>query len=223
MTEMNSSEKNLSTAQRPPEARNHKWLTVPNALTLIRALLIPLMVSEIMRTKGHGGFAILLFFLIWSTDILDGWIARRFNEVSDVGKVLDPFVDKVFQIVTAYALFLVDLLPLWVTVFLLVKDLLMIAASAFLWERGHAVSAKWYGKAATVLFAFAFASSFLIPYGFFVLSRVLLYSAVFMGAFAWLMYAKAYQSHLKASVSKQEEKMKEADQSAHGQIEEEHT
>lgn len=165
-----------------------KQLTVPNLLTILRASLIPVMVQQILVSNGQGWLAMLLFFGIWATDVLDGWIARHFHCVSDVGKVLDPLVDKIFQISTAYSLYLVGKMPLWVCLFLLVKDLAMILAGIFMWKRSCVVSAKWHGKIATVLFAFAFASVFLFSNASDPVSRRILYAAVFMAIVAWIGY-----------------------------------
>lgn len=165
-----------------------KQATVPNFLTIIRAIMIPIMAKQIISSKGEGLAATVLFFAIWLTDILDGWIARHFNCVSDLGKVLDPLVDKIFQITTALCLYFVAKLPIWVFIFLLVKDLAMIVASAFMWNRKFVVSAKWHGKLATVLFALAFGSVFLFRKYEFPIADIFLYAAVFMGAVAWFGY-----------------------------------
>lgn len=175
-----------------------KQITFPNMLTMIRAIMIPVMAKQILVSRGEGLLATILFFSIWGTDVLDGWIARRFNCISDLGKVLDPLVDKIFQITTALCLYLVDKLPIWVFIFLLVKDLAMILASIFMWNRKVVVSAKWHGKLATVLFALAFGTVFLFRKYDFPISHIFLYAAVFMGAVAWIGYLLDFIKNVKA-------------------------
>lgn len=140
-----------------------KQITIPNILTLVRLACIPWMAAEIYRSQGSSALSAILFLAIWATDILDGWIARNFNQISDVGKLLDPLTDKIFQVTTAIMMCLVGRLPLWVPIVLLVKEAIMIAGGAFLFNKNYVVSAKWYGKLTTVLLALAFAALFLLP------------------------------------------------------------
>ena len=74
-----------------------KQLTLPNLLSLLRLVAVPFMAREIYHYPERRVQAVVFFVAIWMTDMLDGWIARRFDQVSDVGKVLDPLVDKIFQ------------------------------------------------------------------------------------------------------------------------------
>lgn len=143
-----------------------KWkeqITIPNILTLVRLACIPWMAKEIYASKGYSGASAALFLGIWFTDILDGWIARRFNQVSDVGKLLDPLTDKIFQITTGVMMCVVGRLPIWVPAVMIVKEIIMIAGGAFLYKRKYVVSAKWYGKITTALLAVAFVIIFFLP------------------------------------------------------------
>ena len=74
-------------------------LTVPNLLSLIRIFLIP--AFAVLYYKGHIGWAVLMLALSGISDFLDGKIARRFNQVSELGKILDPVADKLTQITIA--------------------------------------------------------------------------------------------------------------------------
>ena len=99
--------------------------TVPNILTTIRLAAIPFM-AVFIYMSGHSGeegnrfsvVAFSFFVSIWVTDMLDGYIARHFNQISDFGKIYDPFVDNQFKFTTAYVLFLIKRIPLWVVVFI---------------------------------------------------------------------------------------------------------
>ena len=125
-------------------------LTIPNLLSLLRIAMIPAFLALYAR-EASGACAIILL-LSGVTDLLDGWIARRFNAVSDVGKVLDPIADKL-TLAAALAMLLsthrVLLLPF---VLLLVKELAMGLSGAVAVARTSAVpSARWHGKLTTAL------------------------------------------------------------------------
>ena len=79
-------------------------LTVPNLLSLIRIFLIP--AFAVLYYKGHIGWAVLMLALSGISDFLDGKIARRFNQVSELGKILDPVADKLTQITIAVMLYI---------------------------------------------------------------------------------------------------------------------
>ena len=75
--------------------------TMPNILTLIRFLAIPVLAYLIYAGDEYNIVAFILFVAIWLTDMLDGYIARRFNQMTEFGKLFDPLVDKLFQLTTA--------------------------------------------------------------------------------------------------------------------------
>ncbi|MGI6298282.1 MAG: CDP-alcohol phosphatidyltransferase family protein [Saccharofermentanales bacterium] len=81
-------------------------LNVPNTLTLLRLLAIPVLAAVIYAGDQYNTLALILFLAIWVTDLLDGWIARRFNQMTEFGKLFDPLVDKLFQFTTALMLYI---------------------------------------------------------------------------------------------------------------------
>ncbi len=107
---------------------------VPNILTLIRFLLIAPIVLAIIYEE----YIIALIFLILSgiTDVLDGTIARKFNFITDFGKLMDPFVDKATQIAILVTLSIKGLIPFWILAIVVIKEFAMISRSFFpLWKR----------------------------------------------------------------------------------------
>ena len=101
---------------------------------------------------------------IWMTDILDGWIARRFNQITEFGKLFDPLVDKIFQVTTAVMMFMIGRIPLWVPLFMLLRETLMIVGSWYLLkERDTVVYSDHFGKAATFFYMLAFGLLFWLP------------------------------------------------------------
>lgn len=139
-----------------------KQLTIPNLLTLLRLIGIPFMAYLIYR-DARPIAAFVLFAAIWSTDCLDGYIARRYHQVSDVGKIMDPAVDKLFQLTTAVMMCWVGRLPLWVPLFIFFKEILMVIGGAVLLKQKTVVSAEWFGKVTTGLFVLAFSCLFFLP------------------------------------------------------------
>ncbi|MEA4888490.1 MAG: CDP-alcohol phosphatidyltransferase family protein [Clostridiaceae bacterium] len=168
-------------------------LTVPNILTLIRFLAIPVLACLIKAGDPYNTMALILFLAIWLTDMLDGYIARRFNQISEFGKLFDPLVDKLFQLTTAVMMTWVGKLPLWVPLFIFCKELLMIAGSAVLLKRFElVVYAKWYGKLATILFVVAFASLFFLTREQSYLANYIFIIPVLWSFYAYVRYALSY-------------------------------
>lgn len=134
-------------------------LTVPNLLSLIRILLIP--VFGVLFYNGEPLWAVVVLVISGLTDLFDGKIARRFNQVSELGKILDPVADKLTQITIAIVIFLVlnkSQDPTmrwfkWVFLFFLFKELVMILGGAVMLAIGlRPGAAEIYGKVATCVF-----------------------------------------------------------------------
>ena len=158
---------------------------VPNILTLIRLLAIPVLAYLIKAGDAYNLVAFIVFLAIWLTDMLDGYVARRFNQMTEFGKLFDPLVDKLYQVTTALMMYLVGKLPLWVLLFVFVRELLMIIGSFILFKKtDFVVFSKWYGKVATLLFVAAFAALFFLNR-----SQAWLSGYIFILPIAWSFYA----------------------------------
>jgi len=168
-------------------------ITVPNIITSIRFVAIPFMAyyiyASVNISDDYNIIAFILFISIWATDVLDGYIARNFNQVSDFGKLFDPFVDKLFQFVTALMMSIVHKLPFWVPVIILIKELLMIVGGTVLFKKYRlVVYSKWYGKLATVMFVLAFCILFFIPKQMISKSGYLFIIPIGISFFAYIKY-----------------------------------
>lgn len=130
-----------------------KIITIPNILSVVRIGIIPFIAIEYF--KGHYLMTAALLLLSGLTDVVDGFIARRFNMISDVGKVLDPVADKLTQIAVIVCLTIkhTELLPL--VIVLTVKELIMLIGALAMINRASVTPyARWWGKMATaVLYA----------------------------------------------------------------------
>ncbi len=131
-------------------------LNIPNILTMIRFMLIPVFVySFFSASENNYIIAAIIFVIAGLTDILDGYIARKYNLVTNWGKLLDPLADKAMQLTVVFCLAYERLLPSWVVLIVLAKELLMVVGGFWLYKKQIIISANWYGKVATVLFYLA--------------------------------------------------------------------
>ncbi|MBQ7623660.1 MAG: CDP-alcohol phosphatidyltransferase family protein [Clostridia bacterium] len=137
--------------------------TVPNLMSFARLLMIPLIVW-LYRFRGEHLWAAGVLLLSGVTDVFDGKIARKFDQVSDLGKMLDPVADKLTQLAM-----LICIVPLHKTVIPLIvlfgiKELAMAVFGLIAIKKtGNVHSAQWYGKACTVFFAVAATVLILFP------------------------------------------------------------
>lgn len=127
--------------------------------------------------------------------IADGFIARKFNLISNFGKLMDPLADKLTQISTLTSLVIIGIIPLWILIIVLLKEFIMIVGASFLYGKDVVVYSKWYGKLATVLFYVAIVFSLLAKQfnliGFWSKFDFLLYClALIATVFSLIMYVK---------------------------------
>ncbi|HXF57083.1 MAG TPA: CDP-alcohol phosphatidyltransferase family protein [Actinomycetota bacterium] len=123
--------------------------TVPNLLSLARILLIPVFVA-LLLVPGAEAAGLAVVALVVSTDWVDGYLARRTRQVSNLGKVLDPVADRLAIAAALAALVARDAVPLGAALLVLVRDGLVLAAGAvFLFAFGVRLEVRWVGKVAT--------------------------------------------------------------------------
>lgn len=132
---------------------------IPNMLTILRLLLIPFIIFNIFA--GNYILAFILFTFSACTDIADGYIARKFNLISNLGKLLDPLADKLTQLSILTSLVINNMIPFWILLIILLKEFILIVGTSFLYGKGIVVYSKWYGKLATNLLYLAIVCSLL--------------------------------------------------------------
>ena len=141
--------------------------TVPNILVYIRVLLIPVFVFIYINAKEPKDYyaALSVMVIAFLTDFFDGKIARRFNLVTDLGKILDPIADKLYQFSVALCLMFEYPKFMIITVLLFVKELVMgLMGLALLDKGGKVFGAKWYGKVCTAIVDCSMVFLFLSPF-----------------------------------------------------------
>ena len=164
---------------------------LPNYITILRLILVPIIFALILLEYYLTAF---IFFVIANiSDVLDGRIARKYNFITEWGKLMDPLADKLTQISTITALVIKGIIPFWILVILTAKELIMISASFILYKkRIVTVHSMWYGKVATILFFIAIVISLLskqIP-EIYAITIYFYYIAIGMTLFAGIMYGK---------------------------------
>lgn len=185
---------------------------VPNALTVLRFLLIPIII--IACVQGQYILAIAVLTISGLTDILDGTIARKYNYITDFGKLMDPLADKATQISLLTTLFIKGAIPIWILAIVVLKEFCMVSGASFLYGKELVVSSKWYGKLATVLFYVAMVISLLLEQignatnsiikAIGVVDMAIYYLAVATTIASLIMYMKAFyiQGYLKKNNEK---------------------
>lgn len=180
---------------------------IPNLLTIIRFFLIPFAVYYLVNDQYLT--AIVFICISGLTDILDGAIARKFNFITNFGKLIDPLADKITQLSLLGTLVIKNIIPLWILVIVLLKEATMVAGASFLYGKELVVSSKWYGKAATVLFYLAIILSMLSKVFNTGITFVLIlyYVAVAMTIFSLIMYFREF--YMKGYLKKENLKLNE--------------
>jgi len=136
---------------------------VPNLLTLFRILCIGFVVMAFRF--GQIPLALLFYLVAAATDVLDGYIARRWKLVTSIGKLLDPFADKCMLVAVLSCMCVQRMVPLYILIIVFIKELvLVISASALLGKKDVVVSANWIGKASALLFFCAVVLTFFHSY-----------------------------------------------------------
>lgn len=136
-------------------AREDRILTLPNLITLVRLACLPVFLWLLFGQEDRVWAASVLGAL-GATDWVDGFIARRWNQVSTVGKILDPVADRLLFFVGGAAIIIDGSIPLWVAVLVLVRELAVSAATIGLALAGATrIDVTWWGKAGTFCIMFA--------------------------------------------------------------------
>jgi cardiolipin synthase (CMP-forming) len=137
------------------KAADHRILTLPNLISVARLACVPLFLWLLLAREARVEAALLLGVL-GATDWVDGWIARHFDQGSDVGKVLDPTADRVLLVFAGIALMVDGSLPLWVGIAVLAREAVISVAVLVLAAVGaRRMNVQWAGKAGTLALMFA--------------------------------------------------------------------
>ncbi len=177
---------------------------IPNMLSIIRFILIPFIFFSVIYQ--HYIEALIFFTISAITDILDGYIARKYNYITDIGKLIDPLADKLTQISIICALTILKILPWWILTIIIIKEFVMIVSATILYSKKDVVVySKWYGKLATTLLYLAIVCSLIInQFNISISFRIdlyLYYLAIIATIFSLIMYSIKFK--FKANYNRQ--------------------
>ncbi len=140
----------------PSEVRTDRIVTVPNVITVVRLCLLPVFLWLLFAKDDRANAAWLLAFL-GTTDFLDGYIARHFHQISDLGKILDPVADRLLLFVGVGGILIDGSVPTWFALAVLVREALVAGATVALAALGaRRIDVTWFGKAGTFWLMIAF-------------------------------------------------------------------
>lgn len=179
---------------------SHIW-TIPNVLTMIRLLLVPVFVVVYFRTSAEPKYAALAIFAAASlTDMLDGYLARKLNQITDFGKLFDPLADKLMVLSAMVCQAVTGVFPWAAVIVVACKELVMVLGGLFMLSRDVVVYSNIAGKAAQVCFILSLILSFfhvpLAEWGT-RLDLILLWVTVGLAILAMVVYAAEYLRSLK--------------------------
>jgi len=155
-------------------------VTLPNALSALRLALVPVFFWLVLSHRD--GWALVVLFVSGLTDYLDGVLARRFNQVSRLGQLLDPAADRLYILATLVGLAWRDVVPWWLLVVIVGRDVLLVFTIPALARYGYGpLPVHFLGKAATFCLLYAFPLLLLAQIG----GPVAVPARAFGWAFAW--------------------------------------
>jgi CDP-diacylglycerol---glycerol-3-phosphate 3-phosphatidyltransferase len=171
-------------------------LNLPNVLTMLRILAVPVVVVALLDETPNGdALAAVVFALAALTDGLDGYIARSRGAVTTFGKLMDPLADKLLIAAALVSLVSLDRLAAWVAMVIIAREFAVTGLRAIAVERGIVISASWMGKLKTVLqIAAVFALIALHPAPLWV--DLLVYAAVAMTVISGADYFFGLRRHM---------------------------
>jgi len=143
-----------------PKAMN-RVLTVPNLISFLRICSIPYLAWLI--TKNHMILALIVLAISAFSDCIDGYIARRWNQVSKLGQILDPIADRLLIIFSTIALAIAKIIPWWALVLVVLRDVIMAALVVLLAQHDYGpLPVNFVGKAGTALIMLAIVSLMIV-------------------------------------------------------------
>lgn len=124
-------------------------MNLPNKLTMLRVIMVPFFVACLLMTPDHPNLkwaALALFALASLTDLLDGYIARKYHLVTNFGKFMDPLADKLLVSAALVCLTALGKIPAWMTIVIISREFIISGFRLIAAERGIVIAAGWLGK-----------------------------------------------------------------------------
>ncbi len=186
---------------------NRISLNIPNMLTIFRLALVPVVI--ILIYYNLTVLALIIYLTACATDLLDGFIARRCNMVTEEGILLDPLADKLMSVGAIIAFTVIrnadgsHVVPVAILIIILVKEALMIGGGVFLYYRNIVTPSNMFGKAAAFTFntavAFTFLYKIVSPWHIYFLSFALVWMVAALAQYAYFNMYKKLKKDSKAN------------------------
>ena len=127
-------------------------MNTPNKLTILRMIMIPFFVFFMLADMGNAGkyTALVLFIAASLTDTLDGYLARKYNQVTNFGKFMDPLADKLLVCSALICLMDVGKLPSWAVIVIISREFIISGFRLVASDNGIVIAASWWGKSKTI-------------------------------------------------------------------------
>jgi CDP-diacylglycerol--glycerol-3-phosphate 3-phosphatidyltransferase len=126
-------------------------LNVPNVLTMLRILLVPVLVVALLDQTSSPWLAATVFAVASLTDMIDGYIARARSQITTFGKLMDPVADKLLIIAALVVLVSQDRVPAWIAMVIIAREFAVTVTRLAATGQGVVISANWWGKAKTMV------------------------------------------------------------------------
>lgn len=126
-------------------------LNVPNVLTLLRILLVPVLVVALLNQSSSPWLAAVVFAIASLTDAIDGYIARAREQITTFGKLMDPVADKLLIIAALVVLVSQNRVPAWIAMVIIAREFAVTVTRLAATGQGVVISANWWGKAKTMV------------------------------------------------------------------------
>jgi len=169
------------------------FLNFPNRITLFRITIIPALFFLLLSPGRNGSLAIAILFIIAAlTDVLDGYLARKYEIVTVMGKFLDPIADKLIVNTAMILMIPIGRIPAWIVALIIIRDFTVDGIRNIASSEGHVIQASKLGKQKTLCQIFA-VSALMIHYPFLgvdahVIGTVILYLALVLSVYSGIDY-----------------------------------
>lgn len=167
-------------------------MNLPNLLTTLRFFMIPCYVGVFCAEGDIKLWSAAIFILASITDVLDGYIARKYDLTTKWGQLMDPLADKLMQITVIVSMVIAGIIPLWFVILSAAKEGLMILGSIFLFTKKTYVQANLFGKLNTVVLFVALCILLSCPHLPPVASTAMLCASIALSIFAMITYTYSY-------------------------------
>jgi len=168
-------------------------LNLPNTITMLRLLIIPVLFFLLLSPNQFWSLVLaVIFFLASLTDLLDGYLARKYELVTTMGKFLDPIADKLVINTAMILMIPIGRIPAWVVAIIIIRDFVVDGIRTIATSEGVVIQASGWGKKKTLCQVFA-VSALMIHYPFLgadahVVGTVLLFLALILSVYSGLEY-----------------------------------